>query len=80
MRVGLGARRGASGPSDRGAGGQQKVSFSGSKWVYCFFTWSWSEGDGRGRTGRVFLRLMGNISRPLRPLPKPPRRPLPRAR
>ena len=30
--------RGASGPT--GAGGQQKVSFSGSKWVYCFFTLS----------------------------------------
>ena len=49
MRVGLRARRGA---TEGRAGGQQKVSFSGSKWVYCFFTWSWSEGDGRGAGGR----------------------------
>ena len=67
--------RGASGPT----GGQQKVSFSGSKWVYCFFTLS--EGAtatdrGGGEAGEaatlVLLRLMGNISRPLWPSPKPP--------
>ena len=41
--------RGASGPT--GAGGQQKVSFSGSKWVYCFFTLSEGRGGDRDRPG-----------------------------